>query len=427
MKSIEEMQRVPAPALIPKFGPLEGMRVLSTGSIVAMPHAANMLADFGAEVIHVERPKGGGDTYRTLAPFIKSGDKTVSSSWAQDARNRLSLSLEVNLKIPEVKEIFLGLIKNSDVWLENLVWIEKLGINDEMCFAVNPKLIIVHVSGYGRPQFGGIPEICDRGSYDMIGQAASGWMSLMGFPEPDPPSLAKPWSNDYISAMFAVFGALIAYVHAQKTGQGQVIDVAQYEANARVLCDTFVSYLEGGILRQRVGNKSPAFQPYDVFRAKDRWVAIGAFGPNVYNRFIEALGLDVEHYTWKECASSVEAVSSAKGQELDRISREWVGARTALEVEEHMAKFKVPCSVVNDASDLATNPHWLAREDFIEYEDQTLGRKIKALGVVPKLSKTPGIVWRGAPVLGQDTEAILTKILGYSKTELDAFREKGII
>ena len=121
---------------------------------------------------------------------LKSEGKSVSSSWAQDARNRLSLSLEVNLKIPEVREIFLGLVKNSDVWLENLVWIEKLGITDEMCLAVNPKLIIVHVSGFGRPQFGGLPEMCDRGSYDMIGQAASGWISLMVFAN-QPLSLAK--------------------------------------------------------------------------------------------------------------------------------------------------------------------------------------------------------------------------------------------
>lgn len=426
MKRVEEMQRVPAPALIPSFGPLAGMRVLSTGSIVAMPHAANMLADFGAEVIHVERPKVG-DTYRTLAPFVRDGEKCVSASWAQDARNRLSLTLEVDLKIPEAREIFLGLIKNADIWFENLVWLEKFGITDEMCLEVNPQLVIVHVSGFGRPQFGGIPEICDRGSYDMIGQAASGWMSLMGFPEPNPPSMAKPWSNDYISAMFAVFGALIAYVHAQKTGEGQVIDVAQYEANARILSDTFVSYLEAGILRQRTGNKSPAFQPYDVFRAKDRWVAVGAFGPAVYERFIKALGLDPNYYTWKECASSVEAVASEKGQELDRLTREWIGARTAKEVEDHMAKYRVPCSIVCDARDAAENPHWQARGNFIEYEDQTLGRKIKALGVIPKLSKTPGKIWRGAPSVGQDTEAILSKILGYSKAEIDAFREKGII
>ncbi|MGD0153576.1 MAG: CoA transferase [Thermacetogeniaceae bacterium] len=426
MKSVEEMQRVSAPVLIPKFGPLEGMRVLSTGSIVAMPQAANMLADFGAEVIHVERPKIG-DPYRTLAPFVQDTGKKVSASWAQDARNRLSLSLEVNLNIPEAKEIFLGLIKNSDIWLENLVWIEKLGITDEMCLDVNPKLVIAHVSGFGRPQFGGIPEICDRGSYDMIGQAASGWMSLMGFPEPNPPSMAKPWANDYISAMMSVFGVLIGYINAKKTGKGQVVDVAQYEANARQLSDTFVSYLEAGILRGRTGNKSPAFQPYDVFRAKDKWVCVAAFGPAVYQRFIKALGLDLDHYTWKECASSVEAVASEKGQEVDRLTREWIGVRTAIEVEEHMSKYKVPCSVVYDAKDLAENPHWQARGNFIEYEDQTLGRKIKAFGIAPKLSATPGIVWRGAPTTGQDTDAILSKILGYSQTEIDSFREKGII
>jgi len=426
MKRYEEMQRVSAPVLIPSFGPLAGMRVLSTGSIVAMPHAANMLADFGAEVVHVERPKYG-DTYRTLAPFVNDGGKKVSASWAQDARNRLSMTLEVDLKIPEAKDIFLGLIKNSDIWFENLVWIEKFGITDELCLEVNPKLVIVHVSGFGRPQFGGIPEMCDRGSYDMIGQAASGWMSLMGDPEPSPPSMAKPWSNDYISANFAVFGALIGYLHAQKTGAGQVIDIAQYEANARMLSDTFVTFMEAGILRKRTGNKSPAFQPYDVFQAKDRWVAVGAFGPGVYDRFIKALGLDPAYYTWKECASSVEAVASEKGMELDRLSREWIGARTGKEVEDHLAKFKVPCSIVCDAKDAVESPHWKSRENFVEYEDQTLGRNIKALGVLPKLSKTPGKIWRGAPLLGQDTEAILTKILGYSQAEIEALRDKKII
>ncbi len=426
MKRAREFTRVPAPALIPAFGPLEGIRVLSTGSLVVVAHATAMLADFGAEVIHVERP-GVGGTYRTLAPFIKDGDKVVSTSWAQDARNRLSMTLELDMKIPEAREIFLGLIKNADIWLENLVWLEKFGLSDEMCLEVNPRLVIVHVSGFGKPQFGGDPEVCDRASYDMIGQAASGWLNLMGSPDQNPPTLAKPWSNDYVSAMFAAFGALAAYIHAQKTGEGQVVDVAQFEASARILCDTFVSYLEAGILRGRTGNKSPAFQPYDVFRARDRWVAIGAFGPAVYERFVRALGLDPEYYSWKECASSLEAVSSEKGRELDRITREWVAARTAKEVEEHLARFKVPCSVVCDARDAVENPHWQSRGDFVEYEDQTLGRKIKAFGVVPKLSRTPGRVWRGAPALGQDTEAILEKILGYSPEEIRSLREKGII
>jgi crotonobetainyl-CoA:carnitine CoA-transferase CaiB-like acyl-CoA transferase len=422
-----ETQRVATPALVPAFGPLQGIRVLSTGSIIAMPHAPNMMADFGAEVIHVERPDYG-DTYRTLAPFVKDGSgKTVGASWAQDARNRLSLTLELNMENPESREIFLCLIRNCDIWFENLVWLDKFGIRDEMCFEVNPRLVIVHVSGFGRPEFGGVPDVCDRGSFDMIGQAASSWMFLNGFPEPNPPSLTKPWSSDYYSALTALFAGLTGYIHAQKTGQGQSIDVSQFEANARVLSDTFVSFLEGGLLRQRSGNKPPAFQPYDVFKAKDRWVALGAFGPAVYQRFVKALGLDAAKYNWKECAGSIEAVASEKGQELDRITRDWIAERTAQEVEDHMAGFRVPCSVVINAKDAFESPHWQSRKDFAQYEDQTLGRNVKALGIVPKFSATPGKVWRGAPALGQDTDAILKTFLGYSQERIGRLRAKRII
>jgi crotonobetainyl-CoA:carnitine CoA-transferase CaiB-like acyl-CoA transferase len=419
--------RVPAPALTPAFGPLQGIRVLSTGSIIAMPHAATMMADFGAEVIHVERPRYG-DTYRTLAPFVRdSSGKQVGASWAQDARNRLSLSLEVDMKVPESREIFLGLVRNCDIWFENLVWLTKFGISDAMCLEANPRLVIVHVSGFGRPEFGGVSEVCDRGSFDMIGQAASGWLNLIGFPEPNPPSLVKPWSSDYYSALTALFAGLSGYIHAQKTGQGQSIDVSQFEANARVLSDTFVSSSEARLVRERSGNKPPAFQPYDVFKAKDRWVALGAFGPAVYERFLKALELDPEEFAWKKCGGSIEAVASEKGQELDRITRAWIAGRTAREVEEHMARHRVPCSVVINAKDAFESPHWREREDFIEYEDQTLGRNIRALGVIPKFAKTRGRVWRGAASLGQDTDAILKTLLGYSEEKIARLRERRII
>jgi len=115
--------------LIPEFGPLKSIRVLCAGSIVAMPHAANMMADFGAEVINIERP-GAGDTYRGLAPFAKDGDKKVSTSWAQDARNRMSLTMELDLNTPEGKEAFMALIKKSDIFMENMVWLDKYGIHD---------------------------------------------------------------------------------------------------------------------------------------------------------------------------------------------------------------------------------------------------------------------------------------------------------
>ncbi|WP_284708630.1 CaiB/BaiF CoA transferase family protein [Sporomusa sphaeroides] len=403
------------------------MRVISSGSLVAMPHAANMLADFGAEVIHIERP-GVGDTWRFMPPFAVNGEKQVSTSWAQDARNRLSLTLELNLRIPEVKELFFDLIKESDVFMENMVWLDKYGISDDDLLQVNPKLIIAHISGYGRPEFGGDPEICDRASYDMIGQAFSGFMHLNGDPEPSIPALTKPWANDYISALHCVFGVLAAYVTAIKTGKGQVVDIAQFESCARIMADTFVSYTEANIVRTRTGSKSSAFQPYGLFQDKNgEYVAIGAFGAGVYARFVAALGIDAEYFNHNECAATPSVLNSEKGKELDRIITEWVAERTAKEVEDQMAKFKVPCSKVNTAKDVVDNQHWLSRNDFIKYEDQTIQKEIKALGIIPKLSETPGKVWRGAPTLGQDTDDILTKVLQYNPDKIKALKDKKLI
>lgn len=412
--------------IIPDFGPLKGVRVLSLGSIVAMPHAANMMADFGAEVINIERPKVG-DSYRVLAPFIEHEGKKVSTSWAQDARNRLSMTLDANLNIPENREIFLGLIKQVDIFMENMVWLDKFGINDQLLLETNPRLIIVHVSGYGRPEFGGDPAVCNRASYDMIGQAYSSFMNLNGDTD-RPPMLTKPWTNDYISALTAAFGALSAYISAKETGKGQVVDVAQFEAMARILSDTLVSYTEAGVLRERAGTNATAFQPYGLFKSKDdRYVAIGAFGPAVYKRFVKAIGLDVEYYNFKDCASSANAVSSEKGQDLSNKSIQWCLERTSDEIVEHLNQFKIGCARVNTAEDVVNDPHWLDREDFVEYEDQTIKKNIKAFGIVPKLSDTPGQVWRGAPAVGQDNEEILSKILGYSDEKINELVEKGII
>lgn len=413
--------------IIPEYGPFAGMRIVDTGSLVAMPYAATLFADFGAEVIHIERP-GIGDNLRVLAPFAKSEDgRKVSTSWAQDGRNKLSMTMELNLKHPEVKEAFYGLIKEADVFMENMVWLEKLGIRDEDLLEINPKLIIAHISGYGNPTFGGVPEYCDRASYDMIGQAFSGWMYLNGDADGDP-VVAKPWMNDFVSAMVAVFGILAAYQAVQKTGKGQVVDVAQFEAMAMYMCDTYTTYTMTGQVKGRTGNKSAAFQPYGLFDSKDGYkVALGAFGPGVYKRFIAGAGFDAEYFNYKDCSSGVEAVASPKGQELDKKVTEWCAARTAQEIEDAMAAVKVPCSRVNTAKDCLENEHFQKRNDFIKYEDQSLGQEITAFGIAPKLSATPGQVWRGAPTLGQDTEAILKTILHYDDAKIADLREKGLI
>lgn len=412
--------------IVPEYGPLSGLRVVGTGSLIAMPFAATMMADFGAEVIQIERP-GVGDTYRKFPPVATTELGSAGSSWIQDARNRLSLTLELNMNDRDVKEIFLKLISESDIYIENMVWLDKLGIRDEELLSVNPKLVIVHISGYGHKEFGGVPEICDQASYDMIGQAFSGYVLFNGY-EDRPPLVVKPSLNDYITGLFAMFGMLIAYISAKKTGRGQVVDVAQFEAQARVMRDAFTMSSLGLGEATRCGTKACSFQPWDMFESGDgRYVTIGAFGKSVYNRFLVALGLSEEDYPYDKVSKDREAVESPLGRKFDALVNEWCRSRTAEEIQETMRAHRVPCSCVNDARTCMNNEQYIRRGDFKTYVDQTTGLNVTAFGVVPKLSETPGRIWRGGPALGQDTEAILSDVLGYDSESIARFRSKGII
>ena len=225
-----------------------------------------------------------------------------------------------------------------------------------------------------------------------------------------------------------MFAALSGYIYAQKTGKGQVIDVAQFEAMAQYMCGTYTAYTMAGIVGERTGNFNPAFQPYNLFKSKDGFlVALGAFGPGVYKRCIPAMGLDIEYFNYKDCSSGVEAVASPKGRELNARVVEWCKAHTAAEIEQIMEDAKVPCSKVNNAKDTFENEHFKSRGDWITYEDQTVGADITAFGIAPKLSETPGKVWRGAPSMGQDTEAVLKTVLGYDDAKIAELREKNLI
>lgn len=423
----KNIEKKAAPYFMPSYGPLSGMRVLMSATIVAAPFASTLLGEMGAEVIQLELPKIG-DPFRKQFPPITHEDREVSAGWVQNGRNRLSFTLNTNMKYPESKEIFLSLIKNADVWLENIVWLDKLGITEEMLFEVNPKLVICHVSGFGRPQFGGIPEICDKPSYDNIGQAEGGYTFLNGFPEPSPPTFAASFINDYLTALFTAFGISAAYANVLRGGKGQVVDIAQVETQARILDDAWTVWANLGIVKERFGNKVPIFQPGGVYRAKDgRYVSLGAFGPAVYSRFINALGLDLEYFNYDAAGATKTAVNSPLGQELRHKTEEWIESRTAQECYEQLTKFKVPCGIAKTTQEIHSDPHWQSRGNFIKYVDQTLEKEVEAFGFVPKLSGTPQQVWRGSPRLGQDTDAILTDLLGYTEAEVQGFRGKGII
>lgn len=412
--------------LIPEFGPFRGMRVLGAGSLIAMPFAAGMLAEFGAEFIQIERPKVG-DTYRKFAPVAQRAAGATSAAWVQEARNRLSLTLKLDMKDPDSREIFYGLIEKSDIFMENLVWLKRYGIDDQTLLERNPRLVIVHVSGYGRKEFGGLPEMCRQASYDIVGQTFSGYALFNGYPD-RPPLLTAPALNDYVTALFAAFGMLAAYIEAQRTGRGQVVDISQYESQAKIMRDAFTRQTLGIGEITRSGNRSPTAQPWDIYVSRDgKYIGVGAVGDIVYCRFLGALGLSRSKYPFAAVASGREAVESERGREFAAAVEAWFSERDADEIELVMRKARVPCSRINTPADCLEHPHFQSRNDFICYTDQTLQEEIRAFGVFPKLSETPGRVWRGAPALGQDTEEILRELLGFDDEKIQCLRRRGVV
>jgi crotonobetainyl-CoA:carnitine CoA-transferase CaiB-like acyl-CoA transferase len=425
MKLVRNLKRKKVPLFAPSFGPLSGIRVLSASSVVAGPFIGTLLADHGAELIHIENV--GGETHREVGPFLETDGKRVGAEYAATVRNRLDIAL--NLRSEEGKEIFYGLIKQSDIFVENLVWLEeKFGIADEQMLKVNPRIVIVHVSGYGKPKFGGDPEKCSRASYDIIAQAYSGWSKAFMAPKDDVIRIPF-YTADYITALFGAVGALAAYIHAQKTGKGQIVDVAQFETVARVLEYYYSLYfnLDGYADWRGYEKKHPNTQPYGLYRAKDGWIALGAVGPNVYGRFLEALAklteINPEDFPYEECQSR----ESPKGSKLDKIVSECLMRYTREELENHFSKWRVPCSRVSTPEDVIKDDHWLQRGNIVEVLEMTTGKVIKQMGVAPKFSKTSGKVWRGVPRIGEDTVRILKELLELSDKEIAGLKEKGVI
>ena len=237
-------------------------------------------------------------------------------------------------------------------------------------------------------------------------------------------SRAVPWTADYITALFCLWSSLAAYIHVQRTGEGQVIDLAQYEAVHRILSGTMVAYHELGMVRERAGNKAGNAQPWDTFQAKDGWVVVAAIGPIVYSRVCRVLGLDPEDEKWISARREVE---SPQGIEFDAILRGWVEERTVDEVVQTFNDAQVGCSGIMNAQEMAENPHYQARNVHVEWDDQQLGRRVKGVGVVPKFSKTPGKIWRGSVSVGHDNDLIYRDLLGLQEHTLADLSDRGVI
>ena len=418
---IRNLKRPPTPAIMPRFGPLEGIRVVSTGIIVAQPYIGTKLAEFGAEVIHVER--SGGDTFRWTAPLLTRGRREHGCDEAEIGKNKLSMGLD--LKHARGIELLLALWKISDVWMESSApgTMERAGISNELALAVNPSLVIVRVSTFG--QFGK-EDYLGRPGYDALAQAYGGMMNITGDPS-GPPQRAKVYTGDYLTALTGWAGTMMALWEVKKTRRGQVIDLAQFEAVAQTMGNCMPLYTGQGATYAHTGNRAPGFQPYDTFKCKDGWVFIGALGGPIYARVPTFLGLDPEEYNYDACSRDTAAVNSEKGRDLDRRLREYCAQRSCLEVETALNKAKIGCARVFGTQDQYADEHYKAREMTVPVVDRQSGVPIRVYVVVPKMSLTPGRVWRGAPSIGEDTTDILSKMLGVSETDIATLYDEKVV
>lgn len=398
----------------PAFGALEGLTVIDTGTVVAAPFACELAAEAGAQVIRVSLP---GPDILELSPYrLTNGDESVSTWWAQENRNKLDIVLD--LTRPEAKEILGGLLAKADIWIESSrpgTYAERLGMTDEWALAINPRLIVVHVSGFGQD---GDPATYKRASFDVIGQAFSGFLSMNG--EPDgPPMKSNPFANDYVTALFALWSALAAYISMLRTGKGQVIDVAQYECQFKLLACGVMDYMMLGEEHPRTGNNDPSgLQPYGIYPTADGYLSIGAIG-GPFLRLKEVVpGLDQD-----KLQTVVDQIVHAA--EIKDLVVAWLAGRPADEAEQILNAHNIPCSKVMTAPDIARHPHYAARDMLIEWEDD-VGGTVRGTGVVPKFTGTPSKVWRGAPTRGKDSDAVLGW-LGYDEERIAGLKEAGVV
>jgi L-carnitine CoA-transferase len=395
---------------VPKFGMLSGLKVFSTGTVVAAPYATSLFAENGATVIHAES---------AVAPDTC---RAIKYAWNQEHRNELGMAL--NIPSPEGKEIFFKLCRWADIWIESSKGgtYAKWGLTDEVIWEHNPKLIIVHVSGFGQE---GDPDYTCRAAYDAIGQAFGGYMYVNGMPEPNPPMRAVPYTCDYVTALNAAWAALAAYTKAQTTGKGESIDLAQFEMMTKIQLHYPMTYFQDGKPLGRNGNDDPKFAGYSVFKCKDgNYVFIGLVGGGPMKRALPLLGLDKDPDFPAGIQLAVKGTPA--GDKLNGAIQAFCDQYSADEVDKICMQNEVPCSTIYSLPMAEKNPHYIAREVFAEWEDPQYG-KVKGVNVLPRAKVNPPKIWRGAPLYGQDNDDLMKELMNLNDEEIESLYEKGVL
>ena len=393
--------------------PLQGIKVVELGTLIAGPFCARLLAEFGAEVIKIE-PPGTGDPLRKWRKLHQG----TSLWWYAQARNKKSVTLD--LKHPEAQEIVRKLVERADIVVENFRpgAMEKWGLGWEQLSRLNPGLIMVRLSGFGQTG-----PYRDRPGFGAIGESMGGMRYVTGYPD-RPPVRVGVSIGDSIAALHGVIGALMALHHRNVNGgRGQYVDVALYEAVFNMMESVLPEYDMFGFVRERSGASLPGIVPSNTYVTRDdKHVVIGANADPIFKRMMNAIGRpDLAN----DPALAHNDGRVARTDEIEKVIGDWVAARDLEHVLRVLEQADVPSSRIYDIADIARDPQYAVREMIQQF---TLGdgKTLKLPGIVPKLSETPGgTKWIG-PALGEHTAEVLGA-LGYSAEQQGEMKRRGVI
>ena len=395
-------------------GPLRGIRVLDLTWVLAGPFASMILGDLGAEVIKVERPPYG-DVARTTGPIV-NGESCYFFSI-----NRGKKSVCLDLKAERGRELFLRLAGLSDVLMENFTpgTMDKLGLGYDVLQKHNPRLIYSATSGFGQTG----PERL-RPALDIVVQGMGGVMSITG--EPDGPPLRPGLSlGDIAAGLYTAIGVLVALHERERSGQGQMIDVAMLDCQIAILENAFIRYFATGELPKPIGSRHPLATPFQAFPTSDGWIVLAlSWGvENQWELFCATIGrvelIDDPRF-------DTPALRTEHHAELEPILNEAMRQKTTSEWLEEFDAIGLPCGPLNNIAQAAEQPQVVARRMLVEVEHPRIGR-LKLPDTPVKLSRTPGGIKGPSPALGQDTYEVLSSLLGLSAEELAELAAAGVI
>ncbi|MFP6700004.1 MAG: CoA transferase [Alphaproteobacteria bacterium] len=395
--------------------PMDGVRVLDLATFIAAPFTATILGEFGAEVIKVEQP-GAGDPMRQFGTHTEIDDSSLA--WLSEARNKHSITL--NLKVPEGAALFKRLVAQADVVCENFRpgTLAKWGLDYDVLRAINPKLVLLQVSGYGQDG-----PYRDRPGFARIAHAVGGLTYLAGMPGEAPVTPGSTSLADYISGLFGAIGILMALRAVEQSGQGQTVDIALFETIFRVLDEIAPAYSRHGTVREREGLGTRNVCPHGHFPTKDGgWVAIACTSDKIWQRMarnvLDRPDLGDSHPTTADRVAARPLIDGAVSC--------FTTAYSTKEVVEICSRGEVPCSAINSIADIFEDPQFEARGTLQRIQHALLG-EIVIPDVLPRLSGTPGAIDGLGPRLGDWNDKVYGERLGIGAGEMEKLRRDGII